>query len=90
MRFQYMYLSLTTLLNSLKELRHLYNYSRSREEVEVIINYMKSNGVFNNPEYKEYFSFSQVLEEDLYGREDDIFNEGILIDCKCIVLQEFI
>ncbi|XKK19971.1 hypothetical protein HFP66_00180 [Bacillus sp. A17A.1] len=76
MRFQYIYLSLTTSLISLKELRHLYNCSRSREEVEVILNYMKTNGVVDNPEHNGYFSFSQVLEEDLYGKEEDILNEG--------------
>ncbi|MCU4948962.1 MULTISPECIES: hypothetical protein [Bacillus cereus group] len=90
MRFQYRYLGLTIGLIPLKELRHLYNYSRSRAEVEVILNYMKTNGVFDNQEYKGYFSFSQVLEEDLYGKEEDILNEGVLIECKCIVLEEFI
>ncbi|MGH1287848.1 hypothetical protein [Bacillus toyonensis] len=91
MCIQYRYLGLTTRLLSLKELRHLYNYSRSRAEVEVevILNYMKNNGMFDNLEYKEYFSFSQVLKEDLYGKEEDILNDGILIDCNCIVLEEF-
>ncbi|PHC35165.1 hypothetical protein COF09_31430 [Bacillus toyonensis] len=89
MRLQYRYLGLTTRLISLKELRHLYNYSRSRAEVEAILNYMKTNGVFDNPKYKGYFSFSQVLEEDLYEKAEDILNKGILIDYKCIVLEEF-
>ncbi|MGK8429734.1 hypothetical protein [Bacillus cereus] len=80
MRLQYRYLGLTTRLISLKELRHLYNYSRSRAEVEAILNFMKVNGVFDNQVYKGYFSFSQVMEEDLYGKEDAILNEGVLMN----------
>ncbi|WP_142323826.1 dihydrolipoyl dehydrogenase, partial [Bacillus cereus] len=40
----------------------------------------------NNKEYKKYFSLSQVIEEDLYGEEEDVLNWEILMDCYDVVL----
>ncbi len=59
----------------------MYNESRSRAETESIMNHMKNHEVFNNKEYKRYFSLSQVIEEDLYGEEEDILNWETLMDC---------
>ena len=42
----------------------MYNESKSRSETESIMNHMKNHEVFNNKEYKRYFSLSQVIEED--------------------------
>lgn len=52
----------------------MYNESRSRKEMESILTHMRSHEVFDNKEYKGYFSLSQVIEEDLYGEEEDILD----------------
>ena len=65
----------------------MYNESKSRSETESIMNHMKNHEVFNNKEYKRYFSLSQVIEEDLYGEEEDILNWEILMDCYDVVLS---
>ncbi|MEX0416906.1 hypothetical protein [Bacillus sp. C30] len=72
MRSQYSYLNSTPYLYSSNELRHMYNHARSRAETESILNHMKNHAVFDNKEYKGYFSLSQIVEEDLYGEEEDI------------------
>ena len=41
MRSQYSYLNATPYLYSSKELRHMYNESRSRKETEAILAHMK-------------------------------------------------
>jgi len=64
----------------------MYNESRSRAETESIMNHMKNHEVFNNKEYKRYFSLSQVIEEDLYGEEEDILNWETLMECYDAVL----
>ena len=74
MRSQYSYLNATPYLYSSKELRHMYNESRSRKETEAILAHMKNHEVFDNKEYKGYFSLSQIVEEDLYGEEEDILD----------------
>ncbi|MED2294745.1 hypothetical protein P4W16_30360, partial [Bacillus thuringiensis] len=58
----------------------------SRSETESIMNHMKNHEVFNNKEYKRYFSLCQVIEEDLYGEEEDILNWETLMDCYDVVL----
>ncbi|KEK23514.1 hypothetical protein [Bacillus gaemokensis] len=85
MRWQYSYLNTTPYLYSSKELRHMYNESRSRGETESILTHMKNHEVLNNKEYKGYFSLSQVVEEDLYGEEEDVLNWQILMDCYEVV-----
>lgn len=55
MRSHYSYLNVTPYLYSSKELRHMYNDSRSRKETESILTHMRNHGVFDNKEYKGYF-----------------------------------
>lgn len=86
MRWQYNHLNTTPYLHPSKELRDMYNESRSRTETQSILNHMRNHKVFNNKEYKGYFSLSQVVEEDLYGEEEDILNWEILMDCYDVVL----
>ncbi|WP_035430838.1 hypothetical protein [Bacillus sp. UNC322MFChir4.1] len=74
MRWQYDHLNDTPYLYSSKELRQMYNQSRSRGETESILNHMQNHKVFNQKEYRGYFSLSQVIEEDLYGEEEDILD----------------
>lgn len=85
MRSQYSYLNATPYLYSSKELRHMYNESRSRKETEAILAHMRNHEVFDNKEYKGYFSLSQVIEEDLYGEEEDILNWQDLMERYQIV-----
>ncbi len=86
MRWQYNHLNTTPYLHPSQELRQMYNGSKSRAETESIMNHMKNHEVFNNKEYKRYFSLSQVIEEDLYGEEEDILNWETLMDCYDVVL----
>lgn len=86
MRWQYNHLNTTPYLHPSKELRQMYNESKSRLETESIMNHMKNHEVFNNKEYKRYFSLSQIIEEDLYGEEEDILNWETLMDCYDAVL----
>ncbi|MGH0606863.1 hypothetical protein [Bacillus mycoides] len=88
MRWQYNHLNTTPYLHPSKELRDMYNESRSRAETESIMNHMKNYEVFNTKEYKRYFSLSQVIEEDLYGEEEDILNWENLMDCYEVVLTK--
>ncbi|AWC29470.1 hypothetical protein [Bacillus cytotoxicus] len=74
MRWQYNHLNTTPYLHPSKELRQMYNESRSRAETESILNHMKKHNVFNDKDYKGYFSLSQVVEEDLFGEEEDILD----------------
>ncbi len=85
MRSHYSYLNVTPYLYSSKELRHMYNESRSRKETESILTHMRNHEVFDNKEYKGYFSLSQVIEEDLYGEEEDILNWQDLMERYQIV-----
>ena len=85
MRSQYSYLNATPYLYSSKELRHMYNESRSRKETESILTHMRNHEVFDNKEYKGYFSLSQVIEEDLYGEEEAILNWQDLMERYQIV-----
>ncbi|MGE6615814.1 hypothetical protein [Bacillus mycoides] len=86
MRWQYNHLNTTSYLHPSKELRSMYNESRSRVETESILNHMKNHEVYDRKEYKGYFNLSQVVEEDLYGEEEDILNWEILTDCYDVVL----
>ncbi|KAB2396031.1 hypothetical protein [Bacillus cereus] len=86
MRWQYNHLNTTSYLHPSKELRLMYNESRSRAETESILNHMKNHEVYDRKEYKGYCSLSQVLEEDLYGEEEDVLNWEILMDCYDVVL----
>lgn len=86
MRWQYNHLNITPYLHPSKELRQMYNESKSKSETESIMNHMKNHEVFNNKEYRGYFSLSQVVEEDLYGEEEDILNWETLMDCYDAVL----
>lgn len=74
MRTQYGYFNVTPYLYSSNELRRMYNHARSRAETESILNHMKNHEVFDNKEYKGYFSLSQMVAEDLYGEEEDILD----------------
>ncbi|WP_033692507.1 hypothetical protein [Bacillus sp. GeD10] len=74
MRSQYSYLNVTPYLYSSNELRHMYNHAKSRAETESILKHMKNHEVFDNKEYKGYFNLSQIVEEDLYGEEEDILD----------------
>ncbi|WP_459503095.1 hypothetical protein [Bacillus sp. C1] len=74
MRWQYACLNETPYLYSSKHLKQMYNQSRSRGEVESIFNHMQRHEVCNEKEYRGYFSLSQVIEEDLYGEEEDILD----------------
>lgn len=85
MRSQYSYLNVTPYLYSSKELRQMYNESRSRKETESILTHMRNHAVFDNKEYKGYFNLSQVIEEDLYGEEEDILNWQDLMERYQIV-----
>ncbi len=85
MRSHYSYLNVTLYLYSSKELRHMYNESKSRKETESILTHMRNHEVFDNKEYKGYFSLSQVIEEDLYGEEEDILNWQDLMERYQIV-----
>ncbi|CAM4363869.1 hypothetical protein BAMA_15835 [Bacillus manliponensis] len=73
MRRQYDYLNTTPYLYPSKELRQMYNQSQSRGEVKSILSHMENHDV-NNKEYKGYFSLSQIIEEDLYGEEEEIID----------------
>ncbi len=86
MRWQYNHLNTTQYLHPSKELKDMYNESRSRAETESILNHMKNYEVYDRKEYKGYFSLSQVLEEDLYGEEEDILDWEILMDCYDVIL----
>lgn len=88
MRWQYSNLNTTPYLHPSRELRQMYNESRSRVETESILNHMQNHEVFNNKEYRGYFSLSQVLEEELYGEEEDLLNWEILMDCYDVVLTK--
>ncbi|MGX5746238.1 hypothetical protein [Bacillus toyonensis] len=85
MRWQYNHLNTTRYLHPSKELKGMYNEARFRAETESILNHMKNHKVYDRKEYKGYFSLSQVLEEDLYGEEEEIFNWEILMDCYDVV-----
>ncbi|EJR66518.1 hypothetical protein IIO_01134 [Bacillus cereus VD115] len=78
MRWEYNHLNTSLYLHPSKELRSMYNESRSRAEIESILNHMKNHEVYDRKEYKGYFSLSQVLEED-------VFNWEILMDCYDVV-----
>ncbi|MGX5573484.1 hypothetical protein ACWKTS_19240 [Bacillus toyonensis] len=86
MRWQYNHLNTTAYLHPSKELNGMYNEARSRAETESILNHMKNHEVYDQKEYKGYFSLSQVLEEDLYGEEEDVLNWETLMDCYDAVL----
>ncbi|MFJ8453340.1 hypothetical protein [Bacillus paramycoides] len=86
MRWQYNHLNTTPYLHPSKELRDMYNESISRAETESILNHMRNHEVYDRKEYKGYFSLSQVLEEDLYGEEEDVLNWEILMDCYDVIL----
>lgn len=86
MRWQYNHLNTTPYLHPSKELKGMYNEARSRTETESILNHMKNYEVYDRKEYKGYFSLSQVLEEDLYGEEEEVLNWEILMDCYDVVL----
>ncbi|MGG0726232.1 hypothetical protein [Bacillus paramycoides] len=88
MRWQYDNLNTTPFLHPSRELKGMYNEARSRAETESVLNHMRNHKVFNNKEYKGYFNLSQVLEEDLYGEEEDILNWEILMDCYDVVLTK--
>ncbi|HGH7181619.1 TPA: hypothetical protein ACJMKL_003839 [Bacillus luti] len=87
MRWQYNHLNTTPYLHPSQELLQMYNESRSMKETESIRNHMINHKVYDQKEYKGYFSLSQVLEEDLYGEEEDILNWDILMDCYDVVLK---
>ncbi len=87
MRWQYNHLNTTPYLHPSQELLQMYNESRSMKETESIRNHMINHKVYDRKEYKGYFSLSQVLEEDLYGEEEDILNWDILMDCYDVVLK---
>lgn len=87
MRWQYNHLNSTPYLHPSQELRQMYNESRSIKETESIRNHLINHKVYDRKEYKGYFSLSQVLEEDLYGEEEDILNWDILMDCYDVVLK---
>ncbi|MGG4304193.1 hypothetical protein ABEW59_15625 [Bacillus wiedmannii] len=86
MRWQYNHLNSTPYLHPSKELSKMYDESRSIKETESIRNHMINHKVYDRKEYKGYFNLSQVLEEDLYGEEEDILNWEILMDCYDVVL----
>ncbi|MBG9829820.1 hypothetical protein [Bacillus wiedmannii] len=86
MRWQYNHLNTTPYLHPSKELRHMYNESRSSKETESIRNHMINHKVYDRKEYKGYFSLSQVLEEDLFVEEEDVLNWEILMDCYDVIL----
>ncbi|MEH7460246.1 hypothetical protein V7183_24505 [Bacillus sp. JJ1127] len=86
MRWQYTHLNETPFLYSSKHLKQMYNQSRSRGEAESILNHMGNHKVLNQKEYKGYFNLSQIIEEDLYGEEEDILDWEILMDCYDVVL----
>ena len=46
---------------------------------------MRNHEVFDNKSTKGYFSLSQVIEEDLYGEEEDILNWQDLMERYQIV-----
>ena len=73
MRSQYSYLNATPYLYSSKELRHMYNESRSRKETESILTHMRNHEVFDNKEYKGYFSLSQVIEKKICTEKRKIY-----------------
>lgn len=87
MRWQYNHLNTTPYLHPSKELSQMYNESKSIKETESIRNHMINHKVYDRKEYKGYFSLSQVIEEDLYGEEEDILNWDILMDCYDVVLK---
>lgn len=80
MRWQYEYLNTTPYLYLSKELRQMYNQSQSRREIRSILNHMDNHKVANKKEYRGYFNLSQIIEEDLYGEEEEILDFKELID----------
>ncbi|AEA15545.1 MULTISPECIES: hypothetical protein [Bacillus] len=72
MRWQYDYLNDTPYLYSSKELRNMYKESRGKGEANSIVNHMERHEVFNNKEYRGYYSLSNDIIEDLYGEEEEI------------------
>ncbi|AFQ15539.1 hypothetical protein P9Y62_06940 [Bacillus thuringiensis] len=72
MRWQYDYLNDTPYLYSSKELRNMYKESRGKGEANSIVKHMERHEVFNNKEYRGYYSLSNDIMEDLYGEEEEI------------------
>ncbi|KAB2425377.1 MULTISPECIES: hypothetical protein [Bacillus cereus group] len=72
MRWQYDYLNDTPYLYPSKELRSMYKESRGKGEANSIVKHMERHEVFNNKEYRGYYSLSNDIMEDLYGEEEEI------------------
>ena len=63
MRSQYSYLNATPYLYSSKELRHMYNESRSRKETESILTHMRNHEVFDNKSTKGISAYRKLLKK---------------------------
>ncbi|EEM33695.1 hypothetical protein bthur0003_37190 [Bacillus thuringiensis serovar thuringiensis str. T01001] len=50
----------------------MYKESRGKGEANSIVNHMERHEVFNNKEYRGYYSLSNDIIEDLYGEEEEI------------------
>ncbi|QWG42102.1 hypothetical protein EXW35_12175 [Bacillus mycoides] len=72
MRWQYDYLNDTPYLYSSKELKSMFKESRGKGETKSILNYMERHEVFNNKEYRGYYSLSNEIMDDLHGDEEEI------------------
>ncbi|PEL75433.1 hypothetical protein CN603_13195 [Bacillus toyonensis] len=72
MRHQYDYLNDTPYLYPSKELRIMYKESEGKGEANSIIKHMERYEVFNNKEYRGYYSLSNDIMDNLYGDEEEI------------------
>lgn len=80
MRWQYDYLNDTPYLYSSKELKNMYKGSRSKGEAKSILSHMERHEVFNNKEYRGYYSLSNDIMDDLYGEEEEILEWEEVVD----------
>jgi hypothetical protein len=71
MRWQYDYLNDTPYLYPSKELKSMYKESRGKGEASSIIKHMERHEVFNNKEYRGYYSLSNDIMDDLCGDEEE-------------------
>lgn len=63
-----------------KELRNMYKDSKGKGEANSIVKHMERHEVFDNKEYRGYYSLSNEIMEDLYGDEEEILEWEDVVD----------
>ncbi|KZD53685.1 MULTISPECIES: hypothetical protein [Bacillus cereus group] len=80
MRWQYSHLNETPYLYPSKELRSMHRNSNGKKETNAIMGHMERHEVFDNREYRGYYSLSKDIMDDLYEDEDEVLEWGDVIN----------